>query len=120
MGKEWTTKLYEGIGVDLVELAAIRRARFPWRVAEYFLTPREYKEAQNSSDLYQFIASRFAAKEAVIKAFPADLSPKDFEIIKGGRKPEVRFIHKQHAGFRAFVSLSHSEHYVIGFAKVTS
>lgn len=105
-----------GIGVDIVEYEQVRRARFLDRVAEFAFSANERKQMSESSDAVQFFASRFAAKEAVVKAFPEELSYQDFEIIKEGAKPAVHFLkHAKHT-CRTAVSISHSQHFAIGFA----
>ena len=103
------------VGVDIVEIDRVRNIRFLRRFAEYFLTPRELEFFAAAADPVQFIASRFAAKEAVIKAFPGFLKPHDFEIIKDGKKPVVNFVgnKKRHS---VAVSISHSVNYAIGYA----
>lgn len=109
-----------GIGVDIVELKRVEQIRFLRRFAEYFLTPAEIESFRKNTDPVSFIASRFAAKEAVIKAFPGFLSPHDFAIIKNGAKPAVRFLSPRIGDhYKAMVSISHSTEYAAGFATVT-
>jgi len=108
-----------GAGTDIVELSRVIDIRFLHRFAEYFLGPGELGAFEHSADPRGFIASRFAAKEAVIKAFPGFLRPHDFEIVKGGKKPMVRFLAPRHVrAYHAFVSLAHSTQYAIGYAVV--
>lgn len=76
-----------GIGVDCVEFARVRQITSLERFSEYFLGDKEIVALENSRDAAQFVASRFAAKEAVIKAFPGCLSPHDFEIVMMEKKP---------------------------------
>ena len=109
----------EGVGTDIVELDRIRGIRFLERFVEYFLRPREITAFRKYVDPYLFVASRFAAKEAVIKAFPIFLKPHDFEIIKMGKKPLIRFASQENeARYRALVSISHSTEYATGYAVV--
>ena len=108
-----------GIGVDILELERVATIRCRERFAEYFLTPSEMRMFAASKDPVRFVASRFAAKEAVIKAFPGALCPHEFEIIKDAAKPTVRFASEDMREYRAFVSISHSTDYVIGYAAVT-
>jgi holo-[acyl-carrier protein] synthase len=105
-----------GVGVDVVELERIKKIRLLERFAEYFLTPPELKALAKSSDPVRFIASRFAAKEAVIKAFPGFLRPHEFRIGKNGAKPVVVFSAPQKSHCRMSVSISHSTRYAIGYA----
>ena len=107
-----------GIGVDILELKRIETIGPLARFAEYFLAPIELELFHASSDPIQFVASRFAAKEAVIKAFPGTLRPHEFEILKEGAKPVVHFSSPDKQEYRAFVSISHGTEYVVGYAAV--
>ena len=104
-----------GIGVDIVELSRFREARFISRLAELVLTPVEYSVFKVHPDRVTFFASRFALKEAVIKAYPAKLTYHDIEIYKEGLRPQVKIAGAK-KGQKVFVSLSHSIDYVAGFA----
>ena len=102
--------LLVGIGVDLVPLRTMEAARFKDRVAEYFLTELECRGVPSGSHQVQHLASRFAVKEAVIKAFPEKLSPLDFSIIKDGPRPTVVFSNPQHAEhYSVEVSITHTD-----------
>jgi holo-[acyl-carrier protein] synthase len=59
-----------GIGVDLVEVARLHSglARFGERFAERILTAAELDEFRVSTRPAHFLAKRFAAKEALVKA----------------------------------------------------
>jgi holo-[acyl-carrier-protein] synthase len=97
----------------------MQNIRFPLRFAEYFLTPSEVRAFKRSADPTAFLASRFAAKEATIKAFPGHLGPHDFEIVKDGKKPAVRFASPTISDrYAALVSLAHSTRYAAGYATV--
>ena len=65
-----------GIGIDLVEIARIRRLMERWR--ERFLgrvfTPDEVAYALRRHDPAEHLAARFAAKEATLKALGTGLS----------------------------------------------
>lgn len=109
-----------GIGVDIVERERVTGIRYLERFAEYFLTRREMEGFQKAADPVGFIASRWAAKEAVIKAFPGLMKPHGFEIVKDGKKPAVRFLATEVSEvYDASVSISHSTKYAAGFATVT-
>ena len=60
-----------GTGVDIVEISRIKKAADKWK--EKFLgrvfTEAELKYSYGKKFLYQHLAARFAAKEAVLKAF---------------------------------------------------
>lgn len=107
-----------GIGIDILELSRVHAIAYLDRAAEYILVPKEIEEFNQHRDKAEFFTSRFAAKEAVIKAFPTRISPLDFTISKIGVKPTVVFLKPEHARYRALVSISHSLEYVAGFAVV--
>lgn len=105
-----------GIGIDIVEYEHVRQARFLPRVAEFVLSANEQEHMAQSPDAVQFFASRFAAKEAVIKAFPGKLSYRDFEIAKQGARPVVRFVTLRKSACTVAVSITHTKQYAAGFA----
>lgn len=108
------------VGVDIVEVDRFQKATEPHRVASFFLTPNELELVSQSADKYQYLASRFAVKEAVIKAIPEqDVGYLDFEILKDGLKPMVKFTTSRFDTYQVAISLSHTEIYAVGFATVT-
>ncbi|HEY5038121.1 MAG TPA: holo-ACP synthase [bacterium] len=60
-----------GLGVDLIEIERVKRAhaKHGQRFIDRLFTPAEAKYCLKKSDPYPSLAGRFAAKEAVIKAF---------------------------------------------------
>lgn len=65
-----------GIGTDLVEVARIGRIwnRFGERFATFILMSEEQREFRRSRRPVQFLAQRFAAKEAIVKAMGTGFS----------------------------------------------
>lgn len=61
--------MIRGIGTDIVEIARMRQAlaRTP-RLPQRILTPEELEAFRKSTDPAVFLAKRFAAKEAAVKA----------------------------------------------------
>ena len=59
-----------GLGTDLCEVARIRAAveRFGARFGERILMPEELVQLPRARDPVRFLAMRFAAKEAIVKA----------------------------------------------------
>ena len=59
-----------GIGIDIVSIARVRRVfkRHPVRFANRLLHPDEREDYRGHFDPARFLARRFAAKEAVVKA----------------------------------------------------
>ncbi|MCX6787226.1 MAG: holo-ACP synthase [Candidatus Kaiserbacteria bacterium] len=108
-----------GIGIDVVEIAEVGNARFKKRFAEYFLTPKEIRQVPQGPKREEFLASRFAVKEAVIKAFPKKLKPHDFTIDKKGARPCISFSSKENARrYAIHISLSHTRHIAAAVAIV--
>ena len=111
------------IGVDIIEISRVSRAIARWQ--DTFLnriyTPAELEANHNVSSL----ATRFAAKEAVMKALGTGhrgLGWKDIEILNNGDgSPSVRLHGPAHMksselGLARFeVSLSHSRKYAVAF-----
>lgn len=65
-----SNSLIYGIGTDIVNVARMRNnvARFGERFAQRLLTDAELPEYRASHQPERFLAKRFAAKEAVVKA----------------------------------------------------
>ncbi|WP_257351827.1 holo-ACP synthase [Pseudalkalibacillus decolorationis] len=107
-----------GIGIDIIEITRIKKTleRQP-RFSERILTEKEYKLFNSHSideRRIEFLAGRFAAKEAYAKAIGtgigSKLSWKDIEILPNeSGKPVL----KSNGSWTAFVSISHSKAYVV-------
>lgn len=78
--------MIHGLGVDLVEIRRIESglARFGRRFAERILSPAEVREYDASPRPVEFVARRFAAKEALVKAagtgFRNGLFPREISV----------------------------------------
>ena len=59
--------MIKGLGVDIVENN--RFSSFPKGALEKIFTPFELSEMERRVDKTEFLASRFAVKEAVVKAY---------------------------------------------------
>ena len=108
----------QGIGIDIVEISRFKKIKNLNRFLEFVLSSEEIRQFKKRKDKHAFISSRFAAKEAVIKAMPTFVTPRDFEIIKNGLKPRVRFLKSKFKKFSVLLSLSHSEDYSAAVALV--
>jgi holo-[acyl-carrier protein] synthase len=85
-----------GIGVDVLQLVRIKRtlARFGQRFIDRLLLPGERAQLARTARPERFIAMRFAAKEAVVKAmgtgFAHGMWIRDVGVVQNRRgKPEV-------------------------------
>lgn len=111
-----------GLGIDLVEVARVRRMIERWgeRALRRMLTPSELAYVLSRPDPAPHVAARLAAKEAVYKAFQClpgtgGIGWRDIEVSrdKSGR-PAVRFrgnaarIFGATPGLTVQLSLTHS------------
>jgi len=85
-----------GLGTDLVAVERIRKAlgRHGDRFLDRVLTPGEQAACRQRADPGQYVASRFAAKEAAAKAlgtgFTGGVRLTDLEVVRQpGRPPEL-------------------------------
>jgi holo-[acyl-carrier protein] synthase len=113
-----------GVGIDIIEIARITASleRFGERFGQRILLPDEMAYCLSHKHPAPFVAARFAAKEAISKAFGtgigAALGWQDMEIAhrKSG-EPIVIFHGKGEQLFKArkakqiLVSISHTEQY---------
>ena len=112
-----------GTGVDITEVTRLKKAVEKW--GEAFLnkvfTDEELANAKTRGSLYQHLAGRFAAKEAVFKALgDADLSWKDVQILNDKEgKPSCKILNSRGKGTRIIVSISHVKNYAVANAIVT-
>lgn len=118
-----------GVGVDLVEIARIRRAMERWqdRFLRRVFTADELAYALRRRDPAEHLAARFAAKEATLKALGTGLTMgvrwREMEVRRGrGEPPRLRLSGRTGAlgttrGIRALhLSLTHDGAYA--FAQV--
>lgn len=85
-----------GIGVDVLEAARVRKTleRFGERFTEHLLMPEEQAQLAKTRRPERFIAMRFAAKEAIVKAmgtgFAHGVWIRDVGVVQNAwGKPEV-------------------------------
>lgn len=122
-----------GIGVDIVETARIRSSleRFGESFLERVFTTAERAYCQTMKDPAPHYAARFAAKEAVSKAFGTGIGARagwlEIEILRDGNGAplcQLKGSAKQQAESmglaRVLVSLSHSEQYAVANAVLVS
>lgn len=115
-----------GMGVDIVEIYRMRDAVKKW--GDSFLTkiftPREIGYSNSRRLAHQHFAARFAAKEAVVKAFGEPnkhpIRWTEIEVLNDGEgKPKIEFhndalkLKKKKKVGDVMVSMSHSDNYAI-------
>jgi holo-[acyl-carrier protein] synthase len=115
-----------GIGVDLVECARIQHSldRFGDRFLHRVFTEGEIQYSTSMKFPARHLAARFAAKEAVSKAFGTGIgkamgwrdidvqkkpSGEPFLVFSGGAKE----LAQQQAVVRALITLSHTDHHAM-------
>lgn len=112
-----------GCGVDIIEVRRIREAVKRW--GEDFLkrifTLRELEFTRDKPSLYEHLAGRFAAKEAVSKALGLkDITFKDIEIINNEvGKPNCILLKNNRDNLDIHISISHIKNYAVATAIVT-
>lgn len=119
--------MLKGIGTDIVEISRIEAVykRHTQRFVERILTPVEIIESKTRSNICNYLAKQFAAKEAVSKALGVGigaLSFQDIEVIRSGLgQPLVSFSSKAEKKFpecNIHLSLSDSNQYVVAFCVI--
>ncbi len=118
-----------GIGIDIIEVARIRAScdRFGDRFLKRVLRPDEIAYCRSHRNPTPFIAARFAAKEAVSKAFGTGIGSRlgwqDIEVkrLESGQPFVVlhdagKILLEQRGGRLVHLSLSHTEHYAAAVA----
>jgi holo-[acyl-carrier protein] synthase len=116
--------MIRGVGIDLIEVARIRSAaeRFGDRFLNRILRPAELAYCRTFRDPAPHLAARFAAKEAVSKAFgtgiTAALGWQDMEVANHENGQPYLILHgggsrllAQGGGGQIHLSLSHTENY---------
>ena len=120
----------QGIGIDIIEIERIRRMSLQWgaRFEQRVYTPHERAYCGETPIRYARLATRFAAKEATLKALGTGLitgmSWQDVEIRANAAGKPVLVLHGEVKRYAAelgivtsFVSLSHAVDYAV--AQVT-
>ncbi len=94
------------IGVDIVD-----HSRVNLKIAKKILTKKEleqFNKIQNTNSKIEYLASRFAAKEAIIKATNKKYSFLDIEVLRTKDKPIVNIENLK-------LSISHEKNYSVAF-----
>lgn len=122
-----------GIGTDIVQIGRIRAdlERFGDRFAIRVLTPAEYEEYKTSHMAAQFVAKRFAVKEATAKAlgigFRDGLSLSQIGVVHDGRgRPGLEYhgraleICREFGILASHVSIADENEYAIAFVTLVA
>ena len=113
-----------GSGVDIIEVDRITQAIKRWGngFLNHVFTKEEIAYAKNNRFPDQHFAARFAAKEAVLKAFGdnAHISWKDIQIINDKNGKPMCFYSDKKFKKKILVSISHTKNYAVASALITS
>ena len=111
-----------GTGVDITEVRRLRQAVEKWGSAflDRIFTKDELANASKRASLYQHLAGRFAAKEAVFKAAgDAKLSWQDIQIQNNPEgKPICQFLNGKGKDILVHISISHVKTYAVASAVI--
>jgi holo-[acyl-carrier protein] synthase len=109
-----------GTGVDITEVRRLRQAVEKWgkEFLNRVFTEEELKNAKTKGSLYQHLAGRFAAKEAVFKALgDKHLSWKDVQILNDPQgRPYCLLLNGKGRKMDVHVSISHVKNYAVANA----
>ena len=113
-----------GTGIDIIEIERLQRAIDRWGddFLKHIFNEEEIEYAKERKFPAQHYAARFAAKEAVYKAFGDNktLSWKDMTILNDENgKPYCRLKDKNFKD-KILISISHSKNYAVANAIITS
>lgn len=114
---EGTIIMIKGIGIDLIELDRIRKSLEQGeQLIQRILTDKEkeaFYELNSQKRKIEYLAGRFAAKEAFAKATGdgiGKLSFKDIEILKNEKgAPTITALGYEH--YKIFISITHTSDY---------
>lgn len=121
-----------GIGTDIASISRIERAveRFGDRFVNRVFTEKEVSYCKDKKEQAAHLAARFAAKEAVLKAFGTGLSNgisfKDLEVVGNQGRPGIRLYGKGAAlaenikAGKIHLSLSHDSGFALAFVVIES
>ena len=122
-----------GIGIDIIEVARIRSSheKFGERFLNRILHPSEISYCLSHRDPGPFLAARFAAKEAISKAFGtgigAQLGWQDMEVVRKPSGEPFVLLHERgqallqsRAARAVLISLSHTQTYAAAVAILES
>jgi holo-[acyl-carrier protein] synthase len=122
-----------GIGIDIIEVARIQASyeKFGERFLNRILHPNEIAYCLSHKAPAPFLAARFAAKEAISKAFGtgigAQLGWQDMEVVKRDSGEPYVVLHgdgakllEQRKGRLVLISLSHTQQHAAAVAVLES
>ncbi len=112
-----------GTGTDITEVKRLKQAVEKWGTVflNRVFTKKELENAKTRGSLYQHLAGRFAAKEAIFKALgDKNLAWKDAQILNNKEgKPFCEILNGKGKKIDIHISISHVKNYATAFAIIT-
>jgi len=111
-----------GSGIDIIEVKRVKDAIKKWKdgFLKRVFTEEELAYAKNRRFPYEHLAARFAAKEAVIKAFSDQkIDFKDIKIINNENGKPICELKTKRNGIQITISISHTKDYAVASAIIT-
>lgn len=108
----------KGIGVDIVEINRIKAVKNKAKFIEKILSTKEknvYTTLKNEKRQLEYLASRWAIKEAIYKAAPTLCKGKNFNDFSILNKESGAPYLDEPVATEIMLTLSHSENYAIAF-----
>ena len=89
-----------GIGTDVVQMERVQKIfdRHGERFVEHLLMPQELAAFRDHRRPVRFLAMRFAAKEAIVKALGRERNPAEARSISRGTRAGYELGYAPHAG----------------------
>jgi len=110
-------------GIDITEVKRLRQAVEKWGrgFLNRIFTKEELASAKGRVSLYQHLAGRFAAKEAIFKAMgDKTLTWKDVQVFNDSEgKPYCKILNNKGKDLEIHISISHVKNYAVANAIVT-
>ncbi|CRX37311.1 / acpS / Holo-[acyl-carrier-protein] synthase /:188485 Forward [Candidatus Hepatoplasma crinochetorum] len=102
------------IGIDIVENKRLNNINLIKR----FLSEEEFKffnDIKNKKEALGYASGRFAAKEAIIKAYNKEISSSNIKIVNNNYGKPIVFLDNKKVN-NLFISISHEKNYTVAFA----
>lgn len=116
--------MISGTGIDIIEVERINQAIERWgdHFLQHVFTEEEIAYAKRYRYPSQHFAGRFAAKEAVLKAFGKNshINWKDISILNNEDGKPVCCYRDKNFKKQIFLSISHTPNYAVASAIITS
>jgi len=113
-----------GTGIDIIEIKRLKEALDRWGGAflKHIFNEEEIEYAEGKKFPIQHFAARFAAKEAVYKAFGSnkDLGWKDISILNDEDGKPYCLLKSAELKGKILISMSHTENYAVASAIITT